>query len=217
MKASVQEVNQNNLLKRAQSAYVPYAEMVQIAKKMDREHMSILYGKIWYKNNDGLKAIVESGNYSYDTIESLMLRTDVHKDVSKKVIEHYVYDGCEKVIMHRYFDETNTELLKLLERCFQVNGVKFPLDKSSAIVQTCLDKYVDRFITNNPLMVIKSLQSIHLKLSTYYSDYMRNRERVVSDSEKLEFKRIYGDVVKQYALKEISYSDLGKKLNRVFY
>ena len=66
-------------------------------------------------------------------------------------------------------------------------------------------------------MVIKSLQSIHLKLSTYYSDYMRNRERVVSDSEKLEFKRIYGDVVKQYALKEISYSDLGKKLNRVLY
>ena len=217
LKASFHEVNQNTLLNRAQSAYIPYAEMVQIARKMDREHMSILYEKIWYKSSDGLKAIVESGNYYYETTESLMLRTDVPKEVSKKVIEHYVFYNCEKIVLHRYLDETDTDLLKLLEWCLQVNGVKFPLDKSSEIVQTCLDDYVDRFIIKNNWLVIDSLTrpSSLISYSILPIEFRnRNNSRRATESEKNDFKRRYGYLVKQYGMKEISYTELRDKLTR---
>ncbi len=226
---SINQSKQDDLLLKAKHCnnLLSFDSKVKIARKMDREHMRKLYD-VWFRDPSGLMAIVESRNYYYDFENSIMLRTDVPVDVSKKIISNFNYYNQQEIVLTRFFSETNKVLFEVLERCLLGQGIQFPRDKDKEVVKCCLDKYVDQFIKEHSKYVNDICHAIENKCSysnsTLYSSlYKLMKDPIncqtsstehVSDKRKEMFRQRFGEYIKEYAFKEISYDELRKKIER---
>jgi len=224
---SINQSKQNDLLFKAKHSYLSFDEKVEIARKLDREHMRELY-HVWFRDSDGLRAIVASGHYYIEFQKSIMLRTDVPVDVSKKIIYNFVYNDQEEIVLTRFFSETNQELFEVLKRCLYLQHIQFPRDKDKEVVKCCLDKYVDQFIKEHSEYVNDICYAIETKCS-YFSVSMNKLQSFsgincqtsistgyISDKRKEMFRQRFGKYIKEYAFKEISYHELRKKIERLF-
>lgn len=228
---SINQSKQNDLLLEAKQHcnLLSFDYKVKIASKMDREHMRKLYD-VWFRDPGGLRAIVESGNYYYEFVESIMLRTDVPVDVSKKIISKFNYYNKQEIVLTRFFSETNKELFEVLESCLLGQGIQFPRDKDKEVVKCCLDKYVYQFIKEHSKYVndicfaienigwytdISALISSDVTPSKLMKDSINRQTSStehVSDKHKEMFRQRFGEYIKEYAFKEISYDELRNKI-----
>lgn len=236
----INQPTQDDLLRKANSYALSFDDKFEIARKLDREHVRKLYHDVWFRDPDGLRAIVASGKCSYEIEESIMLRTDVPVDVSKRIIRRFdnVNEWHAVTVLTRFFSETNQELIEVLKRCLQSQRIQFPRDKDKEVVKCCLDKYVNQFIKEHSEYVNDICHAIENKCSysnsTLYSSLYKsicfsidsielmkdpiNRQTSstehVSDKRKEMFRQRFGEYIKEYAFKEISYDELTKKIER---
>ena len=235
---SIKQIKQEDLLNKARYEYLSFEEKVKLVYKLDREHLKELY-KIWYKDSDGLRAIVASQNYYYEFSRNIMLRTDVPVDVSKTIIDGFTYNDVEEIVLHRFFRETNSELFDVLKRCLYLHHIEFPRDKNKELVQSCLNKYVEWFTNEhtslvNDMHITKcsrplfygrksfSIHSFRIPIEKAFGvptqiDTLSPKNQNNTDERKKLFKERFENYIKEYAFKEISSSELRQKLENSGY
>lgn len=132
-----------------------------------------------------------------------MTRTDANVTHATyvEVIKKYRYSSNVSLIVKRFLLETDSELIELLRKCLEWNKISLPRDKDLDFVQKALDEYVDYYVESvNSNIIIDGVRSLGKRL-TLHSD-------LVTEQERLTFKRWYAKDIKRYALKEIGWSEL---------
>lgn len=223
---------QKDLLFKAKHSKLSFNDKVKIVRNLDCCYMIELYNA-WFRDSGGLIAIVESKKYGFEIERSIMLRTDVPVDVSKEIISNFRYHNQKEVVLTRFFSETKEDLFEDLKSCLYHQHIQFPRDKDKEVVKCCLDKYVDQFIkehsryvndicraieTESSFISIKMTESIlssRFGERSIYNGYVDIRTPGdVSDKRKEMFRQRFGEYIKEYAFKEISYHELTEKIER---